>query len=107
MVGLVPAIHAVRSRQDLKRTRVGSTWMAGTSRTMTTTGRRRSKLPSGWMLDHGQGYGISGDRSRGPALRAGVGPHPSLSRIHAAAVGGDDAKPGGALHELRHSLVPH
>ena len=37
---------------------------------------------------------------------AGVRPHPPLPRVHAAAERGGDARPGGALHELRHPLLP-
>ena len=55
---------------------------------------------------NGQGHRFSGNRPRGPALCARVRPHSPLSRIHSAAVGGVDAQSGGALHELRHSLLP-
>ena len=45
-------------------------------------------------------------RARGPRLRAGRGAHAPLARIRAAAAGDGYAQPGGALHELRHSLLP-
>ena len=56
--------------------------------------------------ENGQGHGISRDRPARPQVRAGVRPHPPLSRVHAPARRGGDARPGGALHGLRHPVLP-
>ena len=42
------------------------------------------------------------DRDYEPVER----PRPALPRVHAPAVRGGDARPGGALHELRHPVLP-
>ena len=39
-------------------------------------------------------------------VRAGVRSHPALPRVHDPARRGGDARPGGALHGLRHPVLP-
>ncbi len=53
----------------------------------------------------GKVTGFHGDRSAGPALQAGLRPHPPFQGIHDPALRGGDAESGGALHELRRSVL--
>ena len=65
----------------------------------------RRAPPSPRNKNHGQDHRLSGNRTAGPHVGKAGRAHPQLSRIREAAGGAGSARPGGALHGLRHSLL--
>ncbi len=68
--------------------------------------RVREKSFRGLRFFDGQDYGISGDRTARPQIRAGRRAREALSRIRHSPERERHPRSGRALHELRHSLLP-
>ena len=68
--------------------------------------RIRCSLEDGFSFSDGQDYRFSRVRAQRPQLRSRRRARQELRRVHRSAPRAGDARPGGALHELRHSLLP-